>query len=501
MVWAGDDIEDRASALLDESVRSGDMNGECAALYALTAQAAFGSDQARTRDRALRLTRRATECDLPVWQSLGHQYTVRAQLHEGHEAIAIQELALAELLLDDVAPDIVVVSALNGIAAAYSALSLYEECERLYGRAVDVLADVDDPWARQALTYNRLLNEATWAVALQRVGEDAQALERITQAAARHRAGPQAATDGALRSGLDALLLFSDLLTGDVDPEAAERVLDELTASHALESASYVRYALAHRLAAAQRFEDARAQVALGLVNCDAIDGEQIRVALVWLRARIAVDEQPEHEGCQDIWAYAQDQTAQVWQLRTRRHASAQDRRTMERLQRAHAQVERQSLEDPLTGTANRRRLDLAREELAVARSAGWAAVFYIDIDHFKTVNDTFGHDVGDVILRTMASLLQGQTRDGDLIGRYGGDEMVIVAPACSPQDADRLATRLLGVVRSHTWDALAPDLTISISVGVATGQTPSDELFTAADRALYEAKGLGRDRAVAVAV
>lgn len=497
LIWAGEDIEARATALLAEALDVDDVVGECAALYALIAQAALGGEHRGIRDLALRLAQRAMACGQMAWQSIGHQYLSRVHLREGHEALAIQELAVAEVLLDDADHTVVLASALNGIAATYSALSLYEECERIYARAVTVIADVHDVWAEEAVTYNRLLNEVTWAVALERAEQSERARTQLARAGARHRAEQRPIRDPGLRGSIEALLLFTDLLTDGADVEAADATLARLTAQHALEPESYVRFALGLRLATAGRFDAARAQVDLGLASCQAIDGELIQTALVWLRARIAADESPDHQGCQDLWAYARLQTVQVWELRLRRHASAQDRTALERLQRDHRQVERQSLEDPLTGIANRRRLDLARDSLAIESSGDWAAVLYIDIDGFKAVNDTFGHDVGDRIIRTVTGLLAEQLRDGDLIGRYGGDELVVVAPGCEPTDVDRLADRLVVAVRSHLWEEVQPGLAISVSVGAAASRTRPDQLFGAADGALYEAKRLGRDRAV----
>ncbi len=147
---------------------------------------------------------------------------------------------------------------------------------------------------------------------------------------------------------------------------------------------------------------------------------------------------------------------------------------------------------DGLTGVANRRRLD---RDLA-ARSngnAGPTAVIMVDVDHFKQVNDTYGHQVGDEVLREIGALLSAQVRHDDIVYRYGGEEFCILLPEASQSDARMIADRIVAAARSIE---LPGGNHVTVSVGVADGH-PNDVAITleTADRALYAAKAGGRNR------
>ena len=149
---------------------------------------------------------------------------------------------------------------------------------------------------------------------------------------------------------------------------------------------------------------------------------------------------------------------------------------------------------DGLTGLANRRRLD---HDLASNDSQrGTAAVIMVDVDHFKSVNDKFGHQKGDDILRTIGTMLANQIRYDDVVYRYGGEEFCILLPNSSTEDARKIAER---IVEAAHQIRLPDGEHVTVSVGISA--TALGDLSTAvdsADQALYEAKDLGRDRAVA---
>lgn len=151
---------------------------------------------------------------------------------------------------------------------------------------------------------------------------------------------------------------------------------------------------------------------------------------------------------------------------------------------------------DALTGLPNRRQVEaaLATALAQSSRSGTPCAVLMIDIDHFKRFNDRFGHPVGDEVLQHIAHRLREQLRAGNTLGRWGGEEFVVVAPQTELHEAQQLGERLRHAVRS---EPAAGEHTVTVSIGMTAyrpGDTP-ETLVARADRALYRAKQSGRDR------
>ncbi|MDX2104429.1 MAG: diguanylate cyclase [Alphaproteobacteria bacterium] len=165
---------------------------------------------------------------------------------------------------------------------------------------------------------------------------------------------------------------------------------------------------------------------------------------------------------------------------------------------------------DPLTGLANRRHfLDLAERELVRQRRTGLSlAVLMVDIDHFKRINDTYGHAEGDAVLRAVAAMCRGVLRTSDLVGRLGGEEFGIILPETTAATALEIAERLrLAIaevfvpISPSSDDGSPPDadrrrVTASIGVSIANaGEASIDPPLARADTALYRAKNTGRNR------
>lgn len=165
-------------------------------------------------------------------------------------------------------------------------------------------------------------------------------------------------------------------------------------------------------------------------------------------------------------------------------------------------QLEHDSLTDALTGLRNRRGLDRSLAELATAHRDDRAlAALLLDLDDFKQVNDRFSHGTGDEVLRTVGHLLRTHTRPTDVCARFGGEEFVVLLPGCDAATARRVARDLVDRIREHPWGTVAPDLTVTTSIGFASLAEVGapDLLLAAADRGLYAAKHDGKDRVGAV--
>ena len=151
-----------------------------------------------------------------------------------------------------------------------------------------------------------------------------------------------------------------------------------------------------------------------------------------------------------------------------------------------------------LTGLANRDLLtEHATRELAkLGRNGGSLGLLYIDLDDFKSVNDTLGHDAGDELLSQVASRLRGSLRDYDVAARIGGDEFVVLLPEVSPIDIEQVTSRILTSLR-QPFDLLGTLTTVGTSIGVAVTETERtlDELLSMADKAMYDAKTNGKGR------
>lgn len=152
---------------------------------------------------------------------------------------------------------------------------------------------------------------------------------------------------------------------------------------------------------------------------------------------------------------------------------------------------------DQLTGLYNRRRMDdLLRYELSKYRIENDLSLLVLDIDHFKKINDTYGHDVGDSVLRELSSCVQTMTQAGDTLARWGGEEFVCLLPDTDAKEAAAVAERMRARVANVSF-AYAGHVTISVGVAAARPDDSPETLFKRADKALYQAKKDGRDQVV----
>ncbi len=160
--------------------------------------------------------------------------------------------------------------------------------------------------------------------------------------------------------------------------------------------------------------------------------------------------------------------------------------------------LRRQATHDGLTGLLNRNSIleKLAEEASRSARHGEPVAVLMADLDHFKSVNDTYGHLAGDAVLREAALRFKAVSRAYDAVGRYGGEEFLVVLPGCRTGDAWRQAERLREAIASTPFAIEGGELAVTSSFGLAcTDTTTAAQLVRAADEALYQAKSAGRNR------
>ncbi len=163
---------------------------------------------------------------------------------------------------------------------------------------------------------------------------------------------------------------------------------------------------------------------------------------------------------------------------------------------RKHAeQSARDATTDALTGVANRRKFDREFKRF-LAEEADELAVLYIDLDHFKEINDRFSHAAGDLVLQTTAQIFTESCRKGDLVARIGGEEFVLLLREADQTVAEAACMRILERIREFDWSVIAEGLTITASIGMALSRENRNDarLLALADARLYKAKSSGRD-------
>ena len=202
-----------------------------------------------------------------------------------------------------------------------------------------------------------------------------------------------------------------------------------------------------------------------------------------------------------DVLAYLVNSTVAELKARmeTNERRADEDRSRLEALVRERTrELDRLATTDLLTETFNRRRLkEVAAQEVARARRFSQPlCVAMLDLDHFKNINDSFGHSVGDIALQMAAAAIRSRVRSHDHVGRYGGEEFVIVLPGTALSGAHRLAESVREAIATVALETEAGPVTLTTSVGVAEwcAEETLDEVLARADAALYQAKQRGRN-------
>ncbi len=171
----------------------------------------------------------------------------------------------------------------------------------------------------------------------------------------------------------------------------------------------------------------------------------------------------------------------------------------IEALERANTQIQALLVRDELTGLYNRRYfVDQSTFLLEqMRRNPYFMSLAIIDVDHFKKVNDTFGHNVGDAVLQEISTIFRSRSRKTDIAARYGGEEFVLLLPNTPISNAVFHCDEIRKKIESHNWSHISPDLRVTISVGISgTEQFVNlEDLIGTADELLYQAKNSGRNQ------
>ena len=421
------------------------------------------------------------------------------------ESTATPLVRAVALLDEESGPVVHRAAALIEVGVATQELGFWELAAESYDRAERDLDGADDPrlaetvlLQRRVLSYNRAEVVLDWASAQAMIGSW-DAAEVTAEAAL---AGGLAAIDGDWPPNWEmehrAHLYLLAALAGRSPADEAEFALPSDESSTGVSSESVV--ALGAAISAARAADTAGAAgLAVDLAaRLGWATPQGTRLLCMSIAAR-----QPGTPPA--VAAYADELALLRWNARLDQLAGLRDAIDVERQRRDHEQLRQQVLVDELTGLANRRGYRAYLNALLAPGAAPEApaeyAVMMVDVDHFKQVNDRFGHDVGDLVLARISQVLAAHVRPMDLAARLGGDEFVVVLAGAGPNRPEKRAQEIIDAVREQEWNEVAPGLAVSISIGVHRGgvhELPT--LLTDADRNLYHAKNNGRGRVAATA-
>ncbi|MGH2927613.1 MAG: GGDEF domain-containing protein, partial [Solirubrobacteraceae bacterium] len=443
-----------------------------AALFASVASS-FADHYTRRLRHVQDLLALAEQDGAPVMAALALAERADMRILQEDSQVALgseEDLARATVLLESVdGPVMERISAHNACARAFCDRWLWEIADEQYAAALKLAPAPPPRWAQSvlpAIVYNRSEMQVTWACVLRQLGDHDGVEARRQTWETVMAAASTVDLPSPWRDELDSLGLLLAAIAGRDTSVPARTLLARLDpAGHpGAWPVGWLHLAIALCEQRASHVDRAAEAVGVAVAEIDSRGSPDAYDLAQWLAMEL------EGEGRETAGLrYAQRLLSLRWEHRLSVLGSTLGRIKTERMRREHDVLTQQVHLDDLTGLLNRR--GFARYLEAVDRQAIESmALLVADLDHFKSVNDRYGHRVGDSVLVTAGRLLQAHVRTADCAVRLGGDEFAIVLADTGLDVARRRAEALADAVRREPWDALAPGLSLSVSVGVAAG-------------------------------
>lgn len=520
-VGEADRARDLAHVALNRAKGSGDIRLEAQALERLANIDRLCSRNRRAADAAARAAVLFNSLGDLADEAIAHTSHANASIVLARPEDAIDAALLSVELGRLAPPGIHTVVAHNALGIAYGWSGKFQAAQEALDAASGVARRCQPPLPDYQLEVNRAWAESmrltTTRGTTNPKDDEADPLQRL-RALVQHCVDSESAGRAhALLDGFDRPLralscLIASLLhawSGDIS--AARSAVDEVhrwlkTIAFASWIQTATSWAEAEICHAVGEHAESHRWLAQLRERAIAIEHEQLACLSHLLAAQFHTEQGKHEQAANELWALRQREQANrhealrgraqavQWQLEARRA-----RADLGALQRESHVLERLSYEDPLTGLANRRRLQSYLSERLDGTTGARRplALALFDIDDFKRINDECGHDAGDLVLQRMAGVLSSQLRAQDIAVRLGGDEFVVVFESAELAVAQQICTQIALAVADIQWGAEAQRTSLTASIGVAQAQSgdTADMLLRRADAAMYLSKKLGRDR------